>query len=126
MWLNDPADLSESFWSESRDALTRAISETGDPRIKFVDPGFTGENALFASNSYLWDLNLDDELSAKDPMKDARLPLCRKYESDDYIFCPRASFGHPNVPGARQYASAICEALGLPQRHQVSRTRSSN
>jgi hypothetical protein len=123
MWLNDPADLAEIFWSESKDALTRAVSETGDPRIIFVDPGFSGENALFASNPYLWDLNLDDQLSAKDPMKDARLPLCRKYEPDDCIFCPRASVGHPNVAGARQYASAICKELGLPQSHQVSRAR---
>ena len=123
MWLNDPADLSEIFWSESKKALTRAVSETGDPRIIFVDPDFSGENALFASNSYLWDLKLDDQLSAKDPMKEARLPLCRKYEPDDCIFCPRASVGHPNVPGAKQYASVICKALGLPQRKQVSGTR---
>jgi hypothetical protein len=114
LWESDPVERSTNFWHHSTDALKQAINETRDPRICFVDSGFSLENALFAPDTtlMLWDLNVD--FSAKDPMKNARKPKCDMYEPQDFLYCPRASFGHPNQKGAALYLSQIKASLGLP------------
>ena len=114
LWKSDPVERSEHFWRNSTAALKRAIRECGDSRVLFVDSGILPDNALFAPDEkqMLWDLNLD--FTPKDPMRTVRKPLCDLYEPHDFVFCPRASFGHPNQKGAASYVLRIKAALGLP------------
>jgi hypothetical protein len=105
------------FWRESTDCLRRAVDEVNaslaTPRVLFVDPGFTEDNAVFADDPWLWGLNQD--LSPQDEVTDPRRGSCNAaIPWHDLLAreqCYRASAGHPNVTGARKYADAIIAAL---------------
>ena len=106
----------EQFFNQSTDALQRAVSDAGDPRITFVPSGFTDENAIFAPASLLW--GLTPTLSPEDPVAAARHLLCdAAHPSLLDIFarekCDRASVGHPNLAGAKQYANQITAVIGV-------------
>ncbi len=79
----------------------------------FVDPGFTEENAAFASEPWLWGLNND--LTPQDEVAGPRRGACDaaipRHEGLAREQCYRASAGHPNVTGARKYADAILQAM---------------
>jgi lysophospholipase L1-like esterase len=80
-------------------------------RLHFVDPGFTGENAMFAPKTLLYGINLD--LSPQDPREIAqgRARACEEHSPSldplERFGCPKASVGHPTPQGAERYASAI-------------------
>jgi lysophospholipase L1-like esterase len=113
--LSNPVDLALRFWTQSDAALQAAVDEVnanvGANRITFVSPGYGPQNSLFAQDPWLWELELD--LSATDPVRDAREQACKQIDLDfpDCVICPRASVGHPNVTGAQKYADAILRAL---------------
>lgn len=107
------------FWEESTSALKRAVSKASaslpQPRIAFADPGFTEDNAVFAGVPWLFGLANDVVMSPQDEVVQERHAACDlAFPPIDWAAreqCYRASAGHPNVSGARQYADAILAAL---------------
>lgn len=104
----------ELFFAESSKALQGAIDAANaqaNGRVGFAAPPFTEDNAALASKAWLFGIRGD--LSPEDPVAAARRVSCDKC-TDDYLRrqqCYRASCGHPNVIGARQFASAILAAI---------------
>jgi hypothetical protein len=103
------------FWHDSEMWLGRAVTETsaalGGNRIRFAVPQFTEKNSVFASDPWLWGINLD--LSPQDEVSATRIPACDLFYKDkpedilSCLECHRASVGHPNVSGASAFADAI-------------------
>ena len=104
----------EQFFTQSASDIQVAITDGKDSRISFVGSGFTDINAIFVPGTgLLWGLNA--LLQPEDPVANQRRPQC------DQVFpnpleiareqCYRASAGHPNIAGARQYASQILNIL---------------
>ncbi len=108
-----------------RDAAHDCIRETivdfvgtipeAKERIFFADPRFKDENAIGASQTFLY--GLDPDLSPEDPdeIAIARAKACAEHadrlNTIEKIAGPRASVGHPNPAGARQYADVIIANL---------------
>ena len=111
------SDRCEEFFQRSEDALRAAVADAADPRIRFVSSGFTAGNAIFVpGTTLLW--GLTSGLDPQDPKAAARRPECDLTFDQPADFlrrqqCYRASAGHPNVDGAKQYAAKICAVLGL-------------
>lgn len=84
-------------------------------RVFFADPKFKEDNALGASNSFLY--GIDPDLSPQDPDEIAvrRAKACELHADRltmlERVAGPRASVGHPNPLGARHYADAIIADL---------------
>ncbi|MDD5542210.1 MAG: hypothetical protein PHX83_03480 [Acidobacteriia bacterium] len=120
-WMGSAvAERCRQFYEESTFCILKAVRDTGDPRIVFVDSGFTEDNAVFSSHTYLFGLNDDFGLSPEDPMAAERHASCDATFDRLHILereqCYRASAGHPNLAGAQQYAHRILgmlETLGL-------------
>jgi lysophospholipase L1-like esterase len=108
------------FWRESTSALQRALAEVNvalpAPRVALADPGFTEDNAVFAGAPWLFGLSNDIAMSPQDEVAVERQAACNAaIPASDWGArqqCYRASAGHPNAAGARQYANAILAALG--------------
>jgi len=85
-----------------------AVDKIGESRLRFAPPDFGSDNGLFTGRSLLWE---PGPLGApQDHVIEERRALARGSVLDREI-CLRASFGHPNVQGARRYADAILGAL---------------
>lgn len=100
------------FHEESTAALRAAVeSFAGTGRVFFAQPPFTAENAALASQAWLF--GLDETLGPEDPVAAARRTACDACEKDriQREQCYRASAGHPNQEGARQFAKAILKQL---------------
>jgi hypothetical protein len=108
-------DRSQKFFSESTASFGQAVSEAGDARIAYADPGFTDANSVFASQTLLWGLKDDLDLSPEDEVAATRHASCDAAFDELHIVereeCYRASAGHPNVSGAKQFAQKILESL---------------
>jgi lysophospholipase L1-like esterase len=107
-----------SFWNDSTTYLRKAVSESHDPRIAFLDSGFTEANSVFSTVlPYLFGVELDGTFGPEDPMALTRHLQCDAvYPANQELnrqFCYRASAGHPNVLGAAQYARQIKGVLRL-------------
>jgi lysophospholipase L1-like esterase len=117
-------DRSKKFIQESMQQLKKAVDDTnthlgGTPRVFFAQPNFTSKNAVFASESLLWGIEpdlgpADDE--ALGGVEQARHEACNLVVDDDsnrtsLTQCVRASIGHPNVNGAKEYARVICDQI---------------
>ncbi len=115
------------FDDVSRASLAQAVHEanekaSGDRMIAFAPTEFKTEHSLFASASYLWgmdennaflnDLEIDLALFPEDPVLEQRADFCLQNETiDSFLGCVYASVGHPNIDGARAYATAIEKQL---------------
>jgi hypothetical protein len=116
-FINPVLNRCEAFFQDSSQQLQLAIADAGDPRIAFVPSGFTDANSVFVpGTSWLWGLDLDDEMDPQDPVAAARRPLCDAAHPDplqiaDRETCYRASAGHPNIQGAVQFSRQILAAL---------------
>jgi hypothetical protein len=103
------------FFEQSTAALQQAVADAGDARVAYVDAGFTAANSVFAPNALLWGLNDDLELSPVDAVVDQRHRSCDAAFEEIQVLereqCYRASAGHPNPAGARQFANQILAAL---------------
>jgi len=110
------------FWRDSTAAIHKAVAEVNASlpraRIAFADPSFGENNAVFAGAPWLFGLKNDPLFSPQDEVINERHEACNlafpPHEWPSREQCYRASAGHPNVEGARRYASAILTALGLP------------
>lgn len=94
--------------------MQRAISEVNNlfntNRFVFVDVEFTDENAIFASDSFLWEFDLLGNVD--DPQKENRVSLCSIYtDLDDRKFSELASTGHPNIKGRQRYIDKISSVI---------------
>jgi hypothetical protein len=97
--------------TQLQQAVTAAAARNSR-NIVFANPGFTGQNAVFASDTLLFGINLD--MSPQDPVAATRKTACQLAGvRTDEVVCERASIGHPNPTGAQRYATAIDTALGL-------------
>jgi len=116
-FINPVLRRCEQFFNDSTQQLQQAITDAGDPRITFVESGFTDDNSVFVpGTSLLWGLTLDDDMDPQDPVAPARRPLCNAAFPGDLQLldrerCYRASAGHPNVQGAVQFSKQILAAL---------------
>ncbi len=123
------AEHSQTFVDAAHRGLRAAVAHAtaandGGPasRIAFVDPGFGPENALFAPNSWLWNLTsrnldipgLEQDLHVfpEDPMHGFRLEWCFEPQVRSTIIeCLYASVAHPNPCGAWAYAAQVLRRL---------------
>ena len=105
----------EQFFQESAAALKQAVADVGDTRIAYVDAGFTNANSVFAPKALLWGIDDDSELSPQDEVVAARHASCDVAFNELQLLereqCYRASAGHPNQAGAKQFAKQILAAL---------------
>jgi hypothetical protein len=94
---------SNLFASTANTALAETIAGTGDPRITLAVPAFGPRNAIFAPESFLFDVGIGlGGLVPIDPVAASRVPLC-----GGTLACEIASIGHPNPAGAKAYFDAI-------------------
>ncbi|MEO8678610.1 MAG: hypothetical protein ABI665_06170 [Vicinamibacterales bacterium] len=114
---NPIVDHCLQFWQESTSCFIEAVAQvrTAHPkaRVGFVNPGFTEQHAMFTADPWLF--GLDPLLLPEDEVIPGRHGACdAAIPAHDILAreqCYRASAGHPNVAGARQYADAILEAI---------------
>jgi lysophospholipase L1-like esterase len=104
-------------------AATVASADQGvsPARIVFADPKFLPQNAAYASNPWVFELNNSAKVLQPTDSSAAvarRTPLCQAaYPGDtpddvtNRTFCELASAGHPNALGAQAYSSAIILCL---------------
>jgi lysophospholipase L1-like esterase len=113
---NPVVDRCLLFWRESALALAKAVSTINLPRVAFIDPGFTVTNAVFATQPLLWGLTRHLGLQPEDEVIGDRRESCDLAIPPLDVLrreqCYRASAGHPNIEGARRYATAILRTLG--------------
>lgn len=106
------------FSDQSAAKLQSAVNDSngtasGGGRIAFVNSGFGPENAASASAAWLFGVKDDADFSPEDEVIDSRHASCDRCETDPLQRweCYRASAGHPNADGARQYATQILASL---------------
>ncbi len=100
------------FSVHSQNWFQAAIDEVnaelgGDPRLALAVPNIQPQNAAFASDPFLFGIDLD--LKPQDPRAAERSDACRQAGERRAIrpICERASIGHPNAKGAQAFAEAI-------------------
>ncbi|HEX9366295.1 MAG TPA: SGNH/GDSL hydrolase family protein [Vicinamibacterales bacterium] len=102
------------FYETSTSALRAAVdaaNAAAPGRAAFAAPAFTDDNAALAPNAWLFGIKAD--LTPEDPVAMARRASCDRC-TDDFLRreqCYRASTGHPNAIGAKQFADAILAAV---------------
>jgi len=96
-------------------AVAAANSSLTSPQIFFADAGFGPTNSANASNAWLFGMSgLIPGPTDSSAALSRREKQCSKVYSKlsfDYMYCSRASAGHPNETGALQYFNAIKEFL---------------
>ena len=110
--------LAQLFWRESSNRLKDAVDSLRTDRLMFAGVPFRDENAMFASDAWLFGLGWTGRrLVPEDEVPAERLKQCRACYSGETFSrlkvarCSIASAGHPNLIGARQYASAVLNLL---------------
>ena len=128
------SDQSLAFHEESTQGFQEAVAETtrqlvassksapprnvvasvdlparGPSRVALADVGFGPRNAYGAPETFLFHIN------EPDPAASVRKPVCMSQVPNGSPALPNcllAATGHPNIQGARRYASAIIGVLG--------------
>ena len=105
-----------TFAKDANEQLSLAVKEVNkkyENRIVFVNPNFSAKNAvLTGSNSYLY--GITSLGNPEDPMAKQREKVCPKTKKIldlNHAKCIRASAGHPNIKGEKQYANEIFKAF---------------
>jgi hypothetical protein len=116
--VNELAEIAArcGSWADTANNQIRQAAADASSRhsrnIVFADPGFGESNAVFASKTLVFGLNVD--LSPQDPVSATRKTACQLAGArTDETQCERASLGHPDPEGAKIFAATICSALGL-------------
>ena len=115
------------FATTANDAIAQAVDQVNETyadttAIRFADPQFKPENAVFAPESWLWGMTSETDLVGfldlgfdvfpEDPVHEIRLKVCAtRYGLDSLLICAYASVGHPNTDGANAYANAVVTQL---------------
>lgn len=109
-------ELALLFWRESRARLQSAVADTGSNRVVFADVPFQEDNAMFTEHPWLFNVHLQGgQLVPEDDVIAARHEQCVKchpYDPFGVAACDIASAGHPNRPGADEFAKTILKSLG--------------
>ena len=108
---------SRIFATESTKKLNQSVKEVNAsisptmPTISLAIPNFGEENAVFASDPWVFGINPD--LSSEDSIADSRSKECDRLglTGVDAIVCKKASICHPNSKGAKEYARVIISLL---------------
>jgi hypothetical protein len=92
-------------------AVTEINQQQGGKRVRFAQVPFTASNSVLAPDAWLWGIKADS--SPEDPVRRQRHAACDLDERDPIRrdLCYRASVGHPNITGAKQFAQAILSTL---------------
>jgi lysophospholipase L1-like esterase len=116
--LGKIVDNCRIFYEESTAALGRAIDEFNSvrpagPAAHLAVPPFGPRNAALAPEAWLFGIKVNG--MPEDAVSRERRANCNRFERDPLqrLQCHRASAGHPNPEGARRYATAILERLGI-------------
>jgi hypothetical protein len=112
--LGRVVENAQTFWRESTASLKAAIASTGSSRIRFAEAPFQDKNAMFASDSWLWEVHFKGfKLIPEDPVAAQRRKACDKFHSDPLgrMTCYIASAGHPNVKGTKAFRDTILNTL---------------
>ena len=121
------ASRCKRFAEEANKYLKQAVADTitensasgRNNQLLFAEPNFGAANSIFASDSWLWGIEMDLG-PADDPqyggVEGARSEACNSVDSQypgrtSMTRCIRASMGHPNVKGAKEYARVITALL---------------
>jgi WD40 repeat protein len=103
-------EKSEAFSHESTESLTAAVQETSSKLVAFAGIEFKPENCYGAGDSFLWRIE-SGQTKTDDPLYECRVALVGDRNGDEDRTDKVAAVGHPNEKGARQYFSAIKEAI---------------
>lgn len=105
------------FWKLSsglmRSAVEHVNREAGRRRAIFVDSGMAENNAAYAPQSLLWEIDLHDPEKAPDEVAHARRSACELVGAGplQQRQCWFSAAGHPNVAGAARLAQQCIQAL---------------
>ena len=106
----------KTFAKESNDQLSLVVKETNQKhgnRVVFVNPNFGAKNAVLAgSTSYIYGITPFG--NPEDPVAKQREKVCPKTKKIldlNHVKCLRASAGHPNQKGEKQYSEEIFKAF---------------
>lgn len=112
------------FWKLSTGLLRGATEHVnraaGETRAIFVDSGLDESNSTFASQSLLWELDLNDLSKAPDEAAEERRAACEQVAAGELQKrqCLLSAVGHPNVAGSARMAEQCIEAVSTM--HSVS------
>ncbi len=107
----------KTFADYSKECLSKAVDEVnkipGHGPVYLAIPQFTENNAVFASDPWIYGINID-----LTPQDDPTVAAARKkaveaanLDSIDEFKGIRASAGHPNPKGAQKYAEEVIKLL---------------
>ncbi|MBZ5504804.1 MAG: hypothetical protein LAO78_04880 [Acidobacteriia bacterium] len=118
LFRNEIVEHCLRFWKLSTGLLRGATEHmnraAGERRAIFVDSGLDEDNATFAAQSLLWELDLDDLSKAPDEAVAERRMACEQAAAGELQKhqCLLSAVGHPNVAGAARMAEQCIEAIG--------------
>ena len=107
------------FWKLSSGLLRGAVEhlnrEAGRRRATFVDSGMSEDNAAYAPQSLLWELDLNDPGKAPDEVAQERRTACDLAGAGPLQLrqCELSSVGHPNIAGAARMAEECIQAVEM-------------
>jgi lysophospholipase L1-like esterase len=111
------------FWKLSsglmRSSVERVNREAGRKHAIFIDSGMAENNAAYAPESFMWEIDLLDPESAPDEMALERRAACESVGAGSLQMrqCWLSSAGHPNVAGAARMAEQCIQALEAVPAH---------
>ena len=99
-----------------QEAVDAANAELGVTNIQFVDPEFGAENSMYAPNSFLFELYLENgiHLRSSDGLLSERQHICAQIFKGAFgsrKFCECTGAAHPNQKGAQRYLDRIMSVL---------------
>ncbi|MEO8034849.1 MAG: family 1 glycosylhydrolase, partial [Acidobacteriota bacterium] len=110
------AEHSEKCLQSAVDTINRELSDASPSsadRVTLVVPPFGARNSVFAEEPWAFAGKLDTVLNPQDEVAQHRKEVCSvaPERRTNRWQCERASAGHPNKEGAKQYAGEILGAL---------------
>jgi lysophospholipase L1-like esterase len=126
LFRNEIVEHCLRFWKLSTGLLRVAVEhvnrEAGTRRVLFVDSGLNEENAAYAPQSLLWELDLNNQDNPPDEVPAERIAACELIGASEVQKrqCLLSAVGHPNVAGAARMADQCLMALARSAAMPVS------
>jgi lysophospholipase L1-like esterase len=117
LFRNEIVEHCLRFWKLStgllRGATEHVNRDAGETRAIFVDSGLDENNAAFAAQTLLWELDLNDLNKAPDEAVAERRAACEQVAAGELQKrqCLLSAVGHPNVAGAARMAEQCMRAV---------------